>query len=215
MLKNFIQRFYQILASDALSLSNCLLLLQNKLYSQFGGSFLSNFIGKVIENRWLPCLLGDEHISSLKILLFNAQNIVNLQKRLSLVELLSQKCPASVCLVETWLDDSTSDSMIFCGLPYSVIIRCDRKEGKHGGLLMAAHGSFLQMFELLEAKIDDFCLSCMFSNSTSNFAVILLYLPPRGSKYFIPTSTAGSCIVKRFNEIKLAAATSPKDLSVI
>ena len=168
----------------------------------------------MIEKRWLPCLSGDEHIISLKILLFNVQSIVNLQRRLSLVELLSQKCPALVCLVEMWLDDSTSDSMIFCGLPYSVIIRCNRKEGKHGGLLLATHSSFLQMFELLEAKIDDFCLSCLFSNSTSNFGVILLYLPPRGSKYFIPTSTAGSCIVKRFNDITKAAATSPQDLSV-
>ena len=105
-------------------------------------------------------------------------------------------------------------TMIFCGLPYSVIIRCDRREVKHGGLLLAAHSSFLQMFELLEAKIDDFCLSCLFSNSTSNFRVILLYLPPRGSKYFIPTSTAGSCIVERFNDITQAAATSQKNLSV-
>ena len=105
-------------------------------------------------------------------------------------------------------------TMIFCGLPFSVIIRCDRKEGKHGGLLLAAHSSSLQMFELLEAEIDVFCLSCLFSNSTSNFGVVLLYLPPRGSKYFIPTSTAGSCIVKRFNDITQAAATSPKDLSV-
>ena len=104
--------------------------------------------------------------------------------------------------------------MIFCGLPYSVIIRCDRKDGKHGRLLLAAHSFFLQMFELLEAKIEDFCLSCLFSNSKSNFGVILLYLPTRGSKYFIPTSMAGSCIVKRFQEITQAAATSPKDLSV-
>ena len=70
------------------------------------------------------------------------------------------------------------------------------------------------MFEILEAKIDDFCLSCLFSNSTSNFGVILLYLPLRGSRYCIPTSTAGSCIVERFNEMEQAAATSPKDLSV-
>ena len=104
--------------------------------------------------------------------------------------------------------------MIFCVLPYSLIIRRNRKGGKHGGLLLAAHSSFLQMFELLEAKIDDFCLSCLFSNSTSNFEVILSYLPPRGSNYFIPTSTAGGCIVERFNEITQAAATSPKDLSV-
>ena len=99
-------------------------------------------------------------------------------------------------------------------MPYSVIISCDRNEGKHGGLLLAAHSSFLQMFEFLEAEIDDFCLRCLFSNSTKNFGFLLLYLPPRGSNYFIPTSTARSFIVERFNEITQAAATLPKDLSV-
>ena len=63
---------------------------------------------------------------------------------LNLNQLLSHESPDRVCLVETWIDDLIPDSVVICGMPYTVIIRSDSNQGKHGGILLAARDSFLQ-----------------------------------------------------------------------
>ena len=84
------------------------------------------------------------------------QSILSLERRLNLYQLLSQECPDLVCLVETWIDDSIPDSVVFCGMPYTAVTRSDRNQGKHGGILLAAHDSFLELFRITGLKIGDF-----------------------------------------------------------
>ena len=86
----------------------------------------------------------------LKYLLLNVQSILSLERRLNLYQLLSQECPDLDCLVETWIDDSIRDSVVFCGMPYTVVARSDRNQGKDGGILLAAHDSFFGVLQNYE-----------------------------------------------------------------
>ena len=93
-------------------------------------------------------------------------------------------------------------------MPYTVVARSDRNQGKHGGILLAAHDSFLQLFGISSLKIGDFFVSGVFSNRFFQLGLVLVYLPPRGSKYFTTASIAENCILDLYNKFKQSDAAS-------
>ena len=143
------------------------------------------------------------------------QSIISLERRLNLYQLLSQESPDLVCLVETWIDDSIPDSVVFCGMPYTVIARSDRNQGKHGGILIAAHDSFLELFRVTSLKIGDFFVSGVFSNCFLQLGLVLVYLPPRGSKCFTSASFAENCILDLYSNFKQTDASSQETKFVV
>ena len=99
---------------------------------------------------------------------------------LNLNQLLSLESPELVCLVETWIDDLIPDSDVICGMPYTVIIRSDHNQGKHGGVLLAAHDSFLQTVTFVNGVL---------SNRYLQHSLVLEYLQNQLQKIVVSMST--------------------------
>ena len=119
------------------------------------------------------------------ILLLNVQSILSIERRLNFCQLLSLFSPTVVCLTETWLDDSVSDNGVFAGHPYTVVLRSDRTAGHHGGILIAMSNAFLGTISLIYySKCEQFCVLVL-SNQTLTHCIILAYLPPRGSVFYV------------------------------
>ena len=120
------------------------------------------------------------------ILLFNIQSsILSIERRLNFCQLLSLISASVVCLTEAWLDDSVSDSGVLAGHPYTVVPRSDQTAGHHGGLLVAMRNAFLGTISLIYySKCEQFCVLVL-SNQILTLCIILAYLPPRGSLFYV------------------------------
>ena len=98
--------------------------------------------------------------------------------------------PTVVCLTETWLDDSVSDIRVFAGHPYTVVLRSDRTAGHHGRILVAMSNAFLGTISLIYySKCEQFFVLVL-SNQTLTLCIILAYLPPRGSVFYVKPGVA-------------------------
>ena len=88
-------------------------------------------------------------------------------------------------MTETWLDDSVSDNGVFAGHPYTVVLRTDRTAGHHGGIRVAMSNAFLGTISLIYySKREQFCVLVL-SNQTLTLCIILAYLPPQGSVFYV------------------------------
>ena len=107
-----------------------------------------------------------------------------------MTELLIAKQPDLIGIVETWLDVSVPDPAVFCGLPYTVIGRFNRPERQHGGLLLAISNSLSNSIEVSDARIEELFISCLLKFESSYLGLVLVYLPPKGSKFYVSMSEA-------------------------
>ena len=115
----------------------------------------------------------------------NVQSILSIEKRLSFCSYMSMLSPAIACLTETWLEESVNDSAVFIGNPYSVIVRSDRTHGHHGGILIAFHNNFLKDIEIkYSSKSENDCV-VLFTYASLTLCVVLFYLPPLGSQFYV------------------------------
>ena len=108
-----------------------------------------------------------------------------IEKRLSFCSHMSMLSPAIACLTETCLDKSVNDSAVLIGNPYSVIVRSYRTHGHHGGILIAFHNNFLKDIEIkYSSKSENDCV-VLFKYAGLTLCVVLVYLPPRGSQFYV------------------------------
>ena len=81
-------------------------------------------------------------------------------------------------------------------MPYSVIARADRGVKQHGGLLIVLHNNFRNNADILDTEVGDFYLSCLIRLPSTYLAVLLTYLPPKSSKFFISPSLFQSLVTR-------------------
>ena len=106
-----------------------------------------------------------------------------LERRITLTELLIAKQPDLIGIVETWLDFSVPDPAVFCGLPYTVMGRFNRPERQHGGLILAISYSLSNSIEVSDIRIEELFVSCSLKFESFCLGLVLVYLPPKGSKF--------------------------------
>ena len=113
-----------------------------------------------------------------------------LERRLNLTELLIAKQPDLIGIVENWLGFSVPDPAVFCGLPYTVIGRFNRPKRQHGGLLLAISNSLSNSIEVSDVQFEELFVSCLLKYESFCLGLVLVYLPPKGSKYYVSISEA-------------------------
>ena len=121
-----------------------------------------------------------------------------------MTELLIAKQPDLIGIVETWLDVSVSHPAVFCGLPYTVIGRFNRPERQHGGLLLAISNSLSNSIEVSDARIEELFISCLLKFESSYLGLVLVYLLPKGSKFYVSMSEKLRFVMTNFEKMRVS-----------
>ena len=136
---------------------------------------------EITESNWLQTRPRE-----FTIFYCNARSLINLEKRILLSNFITLKDYDFVCITETWLTDSISDSELFL-LCYNVF-RSDREcrspgVSLHGGTLVLVKSCYncnqLEISDLPSGSLTACC--CTFDNS--NLAILCCYSPPDNSPF--------------------------------
>ena len=111
--------------------------------------------------------------------------------------------PVVIGTVETWLDDSVYNSAVFCGLSYSILGRADRKQAKHGGLLLAIENTFCSSIKVWDLKNSDYFISCVLLSQNFSLGVLLFDLPSRGPKFYLSAVRVQEELQNIFDEFEV------------
>ena len=136
-------------------------------------------------------------------MLLNVQSILTSERSLNLGGLILQQMLAVIGIFETWPDDSVCDTAVFCGLSYSILGRADRKQAKRGGLLLAMEDIFYSSIKVSDLKISDYFISCVLFSQNFSLGVLLFYLPPRGSKFYLSAVRVQEELQNVFDELEV------------
>ena len=74
--------------------------------------------------------------------------------------------PSAICLIQFWED------------------QIENKQ-KYGGLLLAIEDTFYSSIKVSDLKISDYFISSILFSQNFSLGVLLFYLPPRGSKFYL------------------------------
>ena len=89
---------------------------------------------------------------------------------------------------------------VFVGASYTVIARSDRAAGQHSGLLIALENEFFASENVLFQSNSYFCV--LLRLPTLILCIVLVYLPPRSSVYFVRPYEVEAMLKALSNELK-------------
>ena len=121
-----------------------------------------------------------------------------------------------IFLTETWLSPAVLDSEIFRSPGFNILARVDREVGHHGGILIAGRND-LSLTPLCFHVYADFSASVVFQYPGYIILCVLLYNPPRSSRFRISPSELTACLDYHFNAMKCAVNSDAtrKQISIV
>ena len=103
-------------------------------------------------------------------------------------------------ITETWLYNDITGHEVFRFKDFVVVIRCDRLNGVHGGVLIACRKGY--SFNLLHSySFRDFSCSIVIKVNQTFFCLMVIYNPPLSSDYRVESSTFISDVQNHHDEV--------------
>ena len=123
----------------------------------------------------------------------NARELTGLQKLTKLLDYFFTKNVQLAFLSESWLDETFDDSHMTLFGQYQVVARQDRKKGNHGVVLVLQKvSSALDCNAINIAPQIGFCCPIGLNVPDRTVVFILVYVPPRNSRFEVSRDAHGS-----------------------
>ena len=110
--------------------------------------------------------------------------MLSLERRLKFVNMLYKWNCDIICLTETWLTSTVESSFVFPYADYTVLARSDRKNGEHGGSLIAIKGSIPSTFHI-QPVVCESPVGCavLLVSASLLICIAVIYNPPASSHF--------------------------------